>query len=180
MRNNIIKVLIITILAILFGSCIFNSLIDINNKGINVSSSYDNWNKIKVIETDNTIYSKINYSNSLSLEKREFNKLNYLYKGYNGKAITILGTLDSIGDNIWAGYVNDNLYGISYCKININNKEIIVTYNRLDSNCGSIEYFNKSNEKVTENKVYNIIDKTYTTNLDEKAKTNKISNILIE
>lgn len=180
MKNNIIKVLITIILAMLFGSCILNLLIDIKNKDINVSNSYGKWSKIKLIENYNDINSEIIYTNSLSLEKVEFNKLNYIYEGYNGREINVVGTLDSVGDNIWAGYVNDNLYGISYCKININNKEILVTNDRLYSNCGSIEYFNKSNEKITENKFYNIINKTYTINLNEKTTSNTICDILIE
>ncbi|MGG7077587.1 hypothetical protein [Clostridium sardiniense] len=180
MKNNITKTLIIIILAILFGSCIFNLLIDINNKATKVSGNYNNWNKIKITESNNNTYSKINDTNTLSLEIAKFNKLNYIYKGYDDKVISVIGTLDSVGENVWAGYVNNSLYGISYCKININNKEIIETRTRLDSNCGSIEYFNKSNEKITENKAYNIVNKTYTTNLNEKDETNKISSISIE
>lgn len=180
MKNNITKTLIIIILAILFGSCILNLLIDINNKATKVSGNYTDWNEIKITESNNTAYSKINDPNTLSLEIAKFNKLNYNYKVYDDKVISVIGTLDSIGENIWAGYVNHSLYGISYCKISINNKEIIETRTRLDSNCGSIEYFNKSNEKITENKTYNIVNKTYTTNLNGKNETNKIYSVSIE
>lgn len=180
MKNNITKTLIIIILAILFGIYILNLLIHVNDKDTSVSGNYNNWNKIKITEFNNNSYSKINDTNLLSLEIVKFNKLNYNYKGYDDKEISVIGTLDSVGENIWAGYVNNSLYGISYCKININNKEIIETRTRLESNCGSIAYFNKSNEKITENKTYNIVNKTYTTNLNEKDKTNKISSISIE
>ncbi|MDQ0149084.1 hypothetical protein ACFO6R_05740 [Eubacterium multiforme] len=175
--NKSIKILMITSLSIIFSVVILNKFFYTNKVVETISNNKENWNSITITEDDNLIYSKINSSSKLKLEKIEYNKLNYSYVGYNGRAINKFGTLDSIGDNIWVGYVNDNLYGITYCKVIIDNEYIKIHNERLNKNCITIEMFKNSNNKITESFNYNLKDNTKEFILDNKKGKTKIDKI---
>ena len=175
--NKSIKLLMIIGFSIIFSIVILNKFFYIN-KGIEVTSNNkENWRSITITEDDNLVYSKINSSSKLKLERIEYNKLNYSYVGYNGRAINKFGTLDSIGDNVWVGYVNDNLYGITYCKILIDDEYIKIHNERLNKNCTTIEMFKNSKNKINESFTYNLKDKIKEFILHDKKGKSKIEEI---
>lgn len=113
----------------------------------------------------------------LELKIKEYNKLDFQYKSYEKESSQSIGSLDSIGDNIWAGYLNDTFYGINYCRIEINKAvdNIKITLEKLPSNCGSIEYFNREKNKIKEVKEYDKEERIIKVNNKDKLSINEFT-----
>lgn len=154
-----IKLLMIIGSFIIFSISILNKFL-YADEYIETIANKRNWESIIITEYNNLTDSKISSESKLKIEKIDYNKLKYSYEEYSDKPINKFGTLDSISNNTWVGYINDNLYGIMYCKIIIDNEHIKINIERLNKNCTTIEMFRNSKNKVYESFNYNLKDKT--------------------